>query len=155
MTDLIAELLKANPERSDRAIAEIAKVDHKTVAAKRKTLEATGEIPQLGKRTSADGKARSRPAHATKPPHRAGVTDAEFEDIGPPIPFDDPASTPGYPLGQTGAEIIMKRRWQGPAVKWARCCLSQCKTARRRVTLLRAASAMTPRFRDERCDRIT
>ena len=30
--DLIAKLLRANPERSDRATAKIAKVDNKTVA---------------------------------------------------------------------------------------------------------------------------
>jgi hypothetical protein len=36
-SDLLAALLKANPERSDRATAAIANVDHKTVAAKRET----------------------------------------------------------------------------------------------------------------------
>jgi hypothetical protein len=38
-------LLRARPERSDRATAKIAQVDHKTVAAKREKLEAGGEIP--------------------------------------------------------------------------------------------------------------
>jgi hypothetical protein len=57
-SELIEALLKAKPERSDRATAKIAQVDHKTVAAKRAKLEATGEIPQLDKRTGADGRAR-------------------------------------------------------------------------------------------------
>ena len=51
-------LLKDNPAQSDRQVAKVAKVDHKTVAAHRAKLEATGEIPQLDKRKGADGKAR-------------------------------------------------------------------------------------------------
>jgi hypothetical protein len=55
---LIEQLLKENPERSDRAIAKDAKADHKTIAARRQELVATGEIPPLEKRTGADGKRR-------------------------------------------------------------------------------------------------
>ena len=58
--DLIAKLIKATPERSDRQIAKTAKVDHKTVSAARTELEATGEIPQLEKTVGADGKARKK-----------------------------------------------------------------------------------------------
>jgi hypothetical protein len=58
--ELIGKLLKATPEKSDRAIAAIAKVDNKTVAAVRAEKEATEEIPQLEKTTGKDGK--SRPA---------------------------------------------------------------------------------------------
>jgi hypothetical protein len=64
--ELLAALVKARSELSDRAIAKIAKVDHKTVGAKRKELEATGEIPQLEKRTGADGKTRATPAEKPK-----------------------------------------------------------------------------------------
>jgi hypothetical protein len=64
--DLIAKLLKENPERSDRATAELVKVDHKTVAAVRRNEEQLGSIPQLDKRTGKDGKAR--PATATAKP---------------------------------------------------------------------------------------
>lgn len=53
--ELIAGLLKAKPDRSDRATAGIARVDHKTVAVKRKELETTGEIPQYETRVGADG----------------------------------------------------------------------------------------------------
>jgi hypothetical protein len=59
--ELIERLLKENPERSDRAIANDAKADHKTIAARRQELVATGDIPQLGKRTGADGKWRRQP----------------------------------------------------------------------------------------------
>ena len=86
--ELIEALLKANPERSDRATAAIAKVDHKTVAAKREALEATGEIPQVEKRTGRDGKARRRSARAAPLPVLSTgeipqLTDVE--DQPPPI----------------------------------------------------------------------
>jgi hypothetical protein len=58
--DLIANLVKAQPEKSDRQIAKAAKCDHKTVGAARSALEATGEIPQLRETTGADGKSRKR-----------------------------------------------------------------------------------------------
>jgi hypothetical protein len=56
--DLIAELLKATPEKSNRQIADEVKADHKTVGKVRAEKEATGEIPQLKKTTGKDGKAR-------------------------------------------------------------------------------------------------
>jgi hypothetical protein len=58
--ELIAKLLKAKPETSDRVIAKQTKVDHKTVGKARSKLEATGEIPQLKKTVGADGKSRSK-----------------------------------------------------------------------------------------------
>jgi hypothetical protein len=54
--ELIAALLKAAPERSDRATAKIAHVDHKTVATKRRELEGSGEIPHSVERIGADGR---------------------------------------------------------------------------------------------------
>jgi hypothetical protein len=59
--ELIAKLLKAAPEKSNRQIAETAKADDKTVATVRRDLEATAEIPQLEKTVGADGKARKQP----------------------------------------------------------------------------------------------
>src|SRR5262249_42957270 len=73
--ELIAKLIKAQPEKSNRQIASQAKVDHKTVAVVRHEKEATGEIPQLEKHVGADGKARKkrdrqeREGRASKP-HR-------------------------------------------------------------------------------------
>jgi hypothetical protein len=58
--DLIAKLVKAQPEKSDRQIAKIAKVDHKTVGAARVELEGRGEIPHVESRT--DTKGRQQPA---------------------------------------------------------------------------------------------
>jgi hypothetical protein len=42
--ELIAKIIKAKPEASDRAIAQQVKRDHKTVAKVRKKLESTGEV---------------------------------------------------------------------------------------------------------------
>lgn len=78
--DLIANLVKAQPEKSDRQIAKAAKVDHKTVGAARSALEATGEIPQLRETTGADGKSRKR----TK---RKVAREADSE--GKPAPKED------------------------------------------------------------------
>jgi hypothetical protein len=60
--DVIAKLIAAQPEKSDRQIAKQVKADHKTVGAVRKAKEATGEISPVEKRVGADGKARKPPA---------------------------------------------------------------------------------------------
>jgi hypothetical protein len=53
--DVIGKMLLATPEKSNRAIAEDAKVDHKTVGDVRDELEAGGEIPHHQSRVGADG----------------------------------------------------------------------------------------------------
>jgi hypothetical protein len=63
--ELIAKLVKAQPEKSDRAIGKMAKVDGKTVAAVRAEQEERAEIPHVEKRI--DTKGRKQPA-AKKPP---------------------------------------------------------------------------------------
>ena len=55
---VIATLLKAKPEKSNRQIAETAKVSHVTVGAVRAELESTGQIDQLTKTVGKDGKTR-------------------------------------------------------------------------------------------------
>jgi hypothetical protein len=62
--ELVAKLLKLNPEKSDRQIAATIKVNHKTVAKERRKKEGRGEIPHQTKRTDARGRKQS----ATKPP---------------------------------------------------------------------------------------
>jgi hypothetical protein len=61
--EIVAALLKANPERSNNATAKMAKVDDKTVGAVRAALERRSEIPSVSTRT--DSKGRAQPA--TKP----------------------------------------------------------------------------------------
>jgi ParB-like chromosome segregation protein Spo0J len=60
---IVARLLKTNPERSNTAIAKIAKVDDKTVGAVRTDLERRSEIPNVKIRT--DSKGRKQPARHT------------------------------------------------------------------------------------------
>jgi outer membrane biosynthesis protein TonB len=57
--DLIAKVLKARPETSNRQIAKQMKVDDKTVAKVRTKLEARSEIPNVESAT--DTKGRKQP----------------------------------------------------------------------------------------------
>lgn len=68
-------------DKSDRSIAKAVGVDHKTVAALREKLAATGEIPSSTKRIGADGKARSMPKPKAEKP--APASTAEQTDEGP------------------------------------------------------------------------
>jgi hypothetical protein len=69
--DLIGKLLKADPQKSDRAIANQIGSDHKTVGAKRKLDEERGEIPQVRRRT--DRKGRNQPSHKSRGTRRGGL----------------------------------------------------------------------------------
>jgi hypothetical protein len=78
--DLIAAVLKAKPERSDRAIARDLHTSHPTVAAKRAELETTGRLLPVEKRTGLDGKARKPPKQTL----RVKVTSSQIP-VGAPI----------------------------------------------------------------------
>jgi hypothetical protein len=58
--ELIAELLKATPEQSNRTIAKQVKADDKTVGTVRRELEGRAEIPHVETRT--DTKGRKQPS---------------------------------------------------------------------------------------------
>ena len=77
--ELIAKILKAKPEASNRKIAKQTKTDHKTVAAVRGDLESTGEIPQLEKTTGADGKQRKSRAKKAPEPIGSGSSEINVE----------------------------------------------------------------------------
>lgn len=57
---LIAQLLKENPERSDRAIGKLVKADNKTVASVRRQEEDVRNVPHVKKRV--DTRGRRQPA---------------------------------------------------------------------------------------------
>jgi hypothetical protein len=66
--ELIAKVLKAKPELSDRAIGKVAKVDHKTVASVRS--KANGEFPHKARTEATGRKSRGRkpgPASVREP----------------------------------------------------------------------------------------
>ncbi|MDI3562438.1 hypothetical protein [Bradyrhizobium sp. Arg816] len=56
--ELIAKLLILAPDKSNRQIAAIVKVDHKTVASVRAKEQSSGEIPQLRETIGRDGRRR-------------------------------------------------------------------------------------------------
>jgi len=64
--ELIAKVIEAHPEKSDRQIAEMVKRDHKTVGSVRREQEDVGNIPHVEART--DTKGRKQP---TKKKQRA------------------------------------------------------------------------------------
>jgi hypothetical protein len=65
--DLIAKLLKATPEKSDRQIAETVKASPTTVGAVRAEIASTVQSGQLiPKRIGKDGKARKQPTNKRK-----------------------------------------------------------------------------------------
>jgi hypothetical protein len=59
--ELIAKLIKATPEKSDRQIAETVKASPTTVGTVRANMEAKGEVSKLDTRT--DAKGVKQPAH--------------------------------------------------------------------------------------------
>jgi hypothetical protein len=96
---LIKELLKANPEKSDRTIAKSATVSDKTVGRERRKLESTAEVPQLDKTVGADGKPRKRKGKKIRPRRISkdkGESKRESEPSVSPAP--KPAAPPPLPL---------------------------------------------------------
>jgi ParB-like chromosome segregation protein Spo0J len=61
--ELIAKLIKAAPEKSDRQIAETVKASPTTVGTVRAEMEGTGDVSKLDTRT--DSKGRQQPARKT------------------------------------------------------------------------------------------
>ena len=76
---IVAQVLRADPERSDRQVAEMVKVGHPTVARVRQSLETSGDVEHRSTRT--DSKGRQQPA---KKPSRPTVA----------TPAPPPAPTP-------------------------------------------------------------
>jgi hypothetical protein len=66
--DVIAKLLKATPEKSDRQIANATKASPTTVGAVRAEMEATGDVSKLDTRTDTKGRKQlaKKPKKATK-----------------------------------------------------------------------------------------
>jgi len=99
---VIADLLKARPDQSNRQVAAQVGVDHKTVGTVRTQCEATGEIPQLKKTVGADGKSRSKPQKASKP-----VSPRKTEPIGsPPVRYSEVPATSVPRLSATAHFLV-------------------------------------------------
>ena len=107
--EIVAALLKARPENSNRQIAETAKVHHETVGDVRDELEGRGEIRHVETRT--DTKGRGQPARKGrgKRARRGGkrarrhiVISASGMDL--PCCAETPESAEGAETQQGGAE---------------------------------------------------
>jgi hypothetical protein len=103
--ELIGTLLKARPERSDRATAKIAQVSDKTVGKVRERLEGTAEIPQLKKRAGADGKIRKP---STKTQRRALNAREQAIARGETDPLAEPEKPKGVKIDVTHHDIHIK-----------------------------------------------
>jgi ParB-like chromosome segregation protein Spo0J len=90
--DLIARRLKAEPNRSNNAIATELQVSDKTVGSVRANLEACSEIPNTDKRVDTSG--RKQPA--TKPPRPKA----------PVKPHKQPAPTPDPNVECSGSQEV-------------------------------------------------
>jgi len=74
--ELIAKLLKATPEKSNRQIAETVKADDKTVGSVRRALEGRAEIPHVETRTDTKGRQQpSKKATPKSPPSTKPIID--------------------------------------------------------------------------------
>jgi ParB-like nuclease domain len=79
--ELIAKVLKAQPEKSDRQIGETAKASHHTVADVSSELEGRGQIAHVEKRS--DKKGRKQPAKKAKRGRAPDASPKESEEVLP------------------------------------------------------------------------
>jgi hypothetical protein len=83
--ELIARVLQAKPEMSDRAIAAAIKADKRKVKAVRAKQESTGTIAPVEKRIGKDGRARKPPVKKLEPVAEF-VPDAQERSTRAPAP---------------------------------------------------------------------
>jgi hypothetical protein len=108
--DLIAKLLKASPDKSNRQIAETVKASPTTVGTVRKEMEHRGDVSKLDTRT--DTRGRNQPAQRTKPKvsnRQIGRTlGADHQTINKDVGDNSPATSkkanqtngPDRPIGE-------------------------------------------------------
>jgi ParB-like chromosome segregation protein Spo0J len=84
--EIAAKLLKENAKRSDRDVARLVGIDHKTVADVRTQAESRGELPHVA--TRVDSKGRQQPAQ--KPKKRATAPE-DTSQPNSPAPVMQPA----------------------------------------------------------------
>jgi hypothetical protein len=116
--DLIAQLLKADPEKSDRQIAALAQASHHTVGDVRTEMEGRGQIAHVETRTDKQNRrqpakrSKSRKATVEKPtPPTASdpATDTAKPDPAPPIaPSPEQAEAPQADLTKL-AKVVCDR----------------------------------------------
>ncbi|HEX9321969.1 MAG TPA: ParB N-terminal domain-containing protein [Xanthobacteraceae bacterium] len=114
--DVIAALIKAAPEKSNREIGKTAKAHHATVGAVRDELGSTGQIDQLEKTKGADGKSRKakKPKSNSKPKSRPAADDGPEPKDGKTVSaqsFTTPGiESPCMPEPAYGSETVPAAR---------------------------------------------
>jgi hypothetical protein len=117
--ELIAKVLKAIPNLSDRQIATKTGTDHKTVANVRTQAEGRGEIPHVERRE--DSKGRRQPAEKSKPakPEASpsgwdAVMATEPEEQGlPPEPMGKAVNQPARVHDMSMILRLLRERTEG------------------------------------------
>ncbi len=99
--ELIAALVEANPEKSDRQIAATAKSSHPTVAAVRQEMEESGYVENLSTRT--DSKGRQQPA--SKKPKSEPPTRFSSGKSAPKSPSTAPAQARDKEIADTASKL--------------------------------------------------
>jgi hypothetical protein len=97
----LAQLVAAQPEKSDRLLAKETGVSHPTIAKARRAAEATGKALPVGTRVGADGKARTRPAKRAKPEAKAKLPKHDSRIIAPKL---------AYRVGRFAHDLILSER---------------------------------------------
>jgi len=77
--EIVAKVLKAQPEKSNRTIAQQTNVDHKTVGLVRDKLEGRGEIPHVS--TVEDTKGRQQPTKKARRSADDFITDRKAQAV--------------------------------------------------------------------------
>ena len=117
---LVADQLVETPALSDRRIAKMLAVDHKTVGSVRTDLNGTGELPQLDATVGLDGKTRPRPFFGGC--NQANVKQNDVRTPNGLCQFLHDLISPHYPakviLDPCAGDGALTRPWKGAKVHW-------------------------------------
>lgn len=117
---LVADQLKETPERSDRWVAKMLGVDHKTVGSVRADLGSSGELPRMAATVGQDGRTRRRPFFGG-----CNQTKTKANDVRTPdglCQFLHDLISPHYPakviLDPCAGDGALTRPWKKAKVRW-------------------------------------
>jgi ParB-like nuclease domain len=123
--DLIAKLLKAQPEKSDRQIGKMAMASKNTAKSVRNELEARGQIDHVETRT--DTKGRKQPAKkSTKKADRK-------QPVPKPVKSDPRVISPelGERVGRFAHDLICVTAFSPSNSRTSSCCRASASGCRR------------------------
>jgi hypothetical protein len=126
--DLIAKVLEATPERSNRQIAETVKASHVTVGAVRAKMERRGQIDHV--ETHTDTKGRKQQAHwRTSAKRKISARKTATATTGPVGNAVDPARSNEQREAEARAAEVALDRGDDPQTVWRRRLLYRAQEA--------------------------